>query len=346
MRPRGATHGLARARAGAGATIVAVALPGGFAKAASPLSYLTSSGAKADATLPLTVGLLGISTAVVVIVCVLVLTAIARGRARAADEVALTDGTPAWWVYFGVGLSTFVLACALVWTVRVLAMVNAPPGPAALTIEVTGNQWWWKARYLDDDVSRILTTANEIHIPAGKPVRIELLGADVIHSFWVPALAGKTDAIPGQVNTAWIEASAPGRYHGQCTEYCGLQHAHMAFDVIADPPDAFASWLDAQLAPAPAATSDALKRGEHDFEFRCGACHTVRGTAAGGTSGPDLTHLMSRASIAAGAAPNNAGMLAAWIANPQAIKPGTRMPTLQLAGSEIGDIATYLATLR
>jgi cytochrome c oxidase subunit 2 len=227
----------------------------------------------------------------------------------------------------------------------VLARVNAPPGPAALTIEVTGQQWWWKARYLDENPSRILTTANEIHIPVGKPVRIELLGADVIHSFWVPTLAGKTDAIPGQVNTAWIEASAPGRYRGQCAEYCGAQHAHMGFDIVADPPDAFAKWLDAQLAPALEPTSEESKQGERDFEFHCGACHTVRGTMAGGTVGPDLTHIMSRQSIAADAAPNSESMLAAWIANPQAIKPGTHMPTLQLPGRKIGDISAYLATL-
>jgi cytochrome c oxidase subunit 2 len=312
--------------------------------AEKPLSYLRSAGAKADATLPLTFGLLAISIAVVAIVCVLVLVAIfrARGRGGAAAEV---DGRAASWVYFGVALSSFVLVCALVWTVRVLARVNAPPGPAALTIEVTGQQWWWKARYLDEDPSRILTTANEIHIPVGKPVRIELLGADVIHSFWVPTLAGKTDAIPGQVNTAWIEASAPGRYRGQCAEYCGAQHAHMGFDIVADPPDAFAKWLDAQLAPAPEPMSEKSKQGERDFEFHCGACHTVRGTMAGGTVGPDLTHVMSRRSIAADAAPNSESMLAAWIANPQAIKPGTHMPTLQLPGRKIGDISAYLATL-
>jgi cytochrome c oxidase subunit 2 len=339
-----AAHRGAHAFACACAT-AAFAFSGDTAQAEPPLSYLHAAGAKADATLPLTVGLLVISIAVVAIVCVLVIVAVARSRTRTGGDVVAIDSSAAWWVYFGVAVSTFVLACALVWTVRVLAVVNAPPGPAAFTIEVTGSQWWWKARYLDDDASRILTTANEIHVPVGKPVRIELLGADVIHSFWVPALAGKTDAIPGQVNTAWIEASAPGRYHGQCTEYCGLQHAHMAFDVVADPPDVFASWRDAQLAPAVEAASDELKRGEHDFEFRCGACHTVRGTAAGGTVGPDLTHLMSRQMIAAGAAPNNASMLAAWIANPQAIKPGTLMPTLQLTGPEIGDISQYLATL-
>jgi cytochrome c oxidase subunit 2 len=343
MSARVAAHRGARAFAAACA-IALLGLASGLAKAESPLSYLRSAGAKADTTLPLTWGLIVISAAVVVIVCALVLTAIARSRSRPAGDVAAADENASWWVYFGVLVSTFVLVVALVWTVRVLAVVNAPPGKPALTIEITGNQWWWKARYLNDDASKVLTTANEIHIPVGKPVRIQLLASDVIHSFWVPALAGKTDTIPGQVNTAWIEASQPGRYQGQCTEYCGLQHAHMAFDVVADAPDDFSRWLDAQLAPA-AAAPDAMSQGERDFVFHCGACHTVRGTEAGGTVGPDLTHLMSRRTIAAGAAPNNAGNLAAWIANPQAIKPGTHMPTLQLAGPQIGDISAYLATL-
>ena len=311
----------------------------------SPLSYLTSAGAKADATLPLTWGLIAISAAVVVIVAVLVLAALARSRSRAAAPVVDDDARATSWVYIGVGISTCVLVVALVWTVRVLAVVNAPPGRSALTIEITGNQWWWKARYLNDDPSKVLTTANEIHIPVGKPVRLTLLGGDVIHSFWVPALAGKTDTIPGQVNTAWLEASAPGRYRGQCTEFCGAQHAHMGFDVVAEAPDAFADWLDAQLAPAGSASGEAMQRGEHAFVFRCGACHTVRGTEAGGTVGPDLTHLMSRQTIAAGTLPNNASTLAAWIANPQALKPGTHMPTLQLTGPEIGDISAWLATL-
>jgi cytochrome c oxidase subunit 2 len=309
---------------------------------APPLSYLHASGARADLTLPLTIGLLAISVAVVVVVSILLLVALMRRRA--SERAAVADA--AWWVYAGVGLSTFVLTIALVWTVRVLARVNAPATAPAVTIEVTAQQWWWKARYLDSDPSRTLTTANEIHIPVGQPVRIELVGADVIHSFWIPALAGKTDAIPGQRNVTWIEADEPGRYRGQCTEYCGAQHAHMGFEVVAESPADFARWRDAQLAPAAEPSSDALARGRHDFEFRCGACHTVRGTEAGGTTGPDLTHVMSRQTIAAGTLPNSPATLAAWIANPQSQKPGTLMPNLQLSGDEVGAIDAWLATLR
>jgi cytochrome c oxidase subunit 2 len=308
---------------------------------AQPLSYLRASGSRADLTLPLTWGLLAISIAVVAVVSILLLVALMRRRA-AAGEIA---GDAAGWVYAGVGISAFVLTIALVWTVRVLAHVNAPQGEPALTIEVTAQQWWWKARYLDADPSKTLTTANEIHIPVGQPVRVELIGADVIHSFWIPALAGKTDAIPGQRNVTWIEADEPGRYRGQCTEYCGAQHAHMGFEVVAESPGDFARWRDLQLAPAPEPASDALARGRHDFEFRCGACHTVRGTEAGGTTGPDLTHVMSRQMIAAGTLPNSPATIAAWIANPQSQKPGTLMPNLQLSGDEVGAIDAWLATL-
>ena len=216
----------------------------------------------------------------------------------------------------------------------------------ALTIEVTGQQWWWKVRYLSDDPSRIFTTANEIHIPTGEPVRIELIGADVIHSFWVPPLSGKTDAIPGQTNVTWLEADRPGRYRGQCTEYCGVQHAHMGFEVVAQSPGEFDAWWDAQLKPAATADRRPANAAPTLFSYHCGACHTVRGTEAGGAIAPDLTHLMSRATIAAGTLPNNAGNLSGWIADPQAIKPGTLMPIVYLSGPELNDIRAYLQTLK
>jgi cytochrome c oxidase subunit 2 len=311
---------------------------------AAPLSYLTSHGAKADATLPLTTGLAVISVAVILIVTALLLAGVIRRRAP-QTAVQIDDRDASAWLYIGVGASTFFLVVALVWTVRVLGAINAPAAAPAFTIEVTGQQWWWKAHYLDADPSREIVTANELHIPVGKPVRIQLVGADVIHSFWVPALGGKTDAIPGQLNNTWIEADHAGRFRGQCTEYCGEQHAHMGFDVVAESDADFEQWRSRQREPAAPAV-DATKTGETAFVFRCGACHTVRGTEAGGTAGPDLTHLMSRASIAADSLPNDAGSLAAWLANPQAIKPGNHMPMLQLSGAELGAIDAYLVTLK
>jgi cytochrome c oxidase subunit 2 len=217
-----------------------------------------------------------------------------------------------------------------------------------VTIEVTGQQWWWKARYLNEsDPSAVLTTANEIHIPTGEPVRVKLIGADVIHSFWVPQLTGKTDAIPGQTNEMWLEAEKPGRYRGQCTEYCGWQHAHMAVFVIAEPRADFEKWLTAQLQPAPSPPGGSeAARGEQLFVDHCGVCHKVLGTEAGGTVGPDLTHVMSRATIAAGTLPNTIGNLSGWIANPQTIKPGALMPNLYLSGPELQGIRSFLLTLK
>ncbi|HEX4113014.1 MAG TPA: cytochrome c oxidase subunit II [Stellaceae bacterium] len=314
----------------------------------TPLSYLVGFGIKAYPVTSLTWGLLIISVVVTVIITVLVLVGIwlKRIRVAAPADTPPASGAPGGsWIVIGVGISSLALLGSLVWTVVVLAAINAPPRKPGLTIEVTGQQWWWKARYLSDDASRILTTANEFHIPTGVPVRVKLIGADVIHSFWVPALAGKTDTIPGQTNETWIEANAPGRYEGQCTEYCGAEHGHMQFYIVAESPDRFRAWWNAQLEPAPPPSSDQLAQGERLFVFHCGACHTVRGTMAGGSVAPDLTHLMSRKTIAAGTLPNTVANLSGWIANPQAIKPDTLMPTLYLSGPELTDIRSFLQTL-
>ncbi len=324
-------------------------LAAGAAEADPPMSYLTGFGAKAYPVAALTWGVLAISIIVVITIAALVIAAIRRGRARAAalapsHILPERGGVP--WVIWGTGISSLVLLATVVWTVEVLAQVSGPPSKAPLTIEVTGKQWWWQVRYLNADPSRIITTANEIHIPVGQPVRVFLIGADVIHSFWIPALTGKTDAIPGQTNTMWLEADRPGTYRGQCTEYCGEQHAHMAAFVVAESPDAFQTWWDEQLRDAPPPSTAQQVQGEVDVVYRCGACHTVRGTGAGGTVAPDLTHLMSRQTIAAGALENTTASLAGWIGNPQAIKPGTRMPVLNLSGPELGDILAYLKTLR
>jgi cytochrome c oxidase subunit II len=314
----------------------------------TPLSFLQGFGTKADTILSLTWGLLIISIVVVVIIAGLVLAGILVQRSRiepAADApLSIRDGGPGW-IALGIGITSIVLIGSVVWTVMTLAAVNGPPSGPALTIEVTGNQWWWKVRYLSDNAARVFTTANEIHIPVGQPVRVRLIGADVIHSFWVPALTGKTDTIPGQINVTWIEANQPGRYEGQCTQYCGVEHSRMQFYVVAEPPAQFRDWWEAQLKPAAAPQSAAAARGEQLFVFHCGSCHAVRGTPAGGTVAPDLTDLMSRGTIAAGALPNNVADLSGWIANPQGIKPGTLMPTLYLSGPDLNDIRSYLVTL-
>ena len=316
----------------------------------TPLSYLSGFGIKAYPVTALTWGLLIISVSVVVIVTTLVLWGVLARRQpeQSIGDVAVERrGTGLGWLGLGVGISAVLLLISVVWTMAVLAKVSAPPpGSNPLTIEVTGQQWWWKARYLNADPSKVLTTADEFHIPVGRPVRVKLIGADVIHSFWVPALTGKTETIPGQTNVTWLEADKPGRYRGQCTEYCGQQHAHMALFVIAESPAAFDKWLQDQLKSAPAPASPALVQDQEVFVQRCGACHTVRGSMAGGSVAPDLTHLMSRTTLAAGTLPNTPGALAGWIADPQGQKPGTKMPNLYLSGQELTAVTTYLQTLK
>jgi cytochrome c oxidase subunit II len=321
------------------------------AHAATPLNYLVGYGTKAYPVVGLTWGLLIIAIIVSLIFIILVplgtwLRRHPRGNLALEAIPVERRGSGLRWLTIGIALSSVAVIASLVWTMSVLANVNSPHGPAALTIEVTGQQWWWKAQYLNSDPSKILTTANEIHIPVGEPVRVKLIGADVIHSFWVPALTGKTDTIPGQINETWLEAAKPGRYRGQCTQYCGWQHAHMAFFVTAESPDKFQAWLNHQLQDAPAATSPETQKGEQLFQAHCGLCHAVRGTMAHGTLAPDLTHLMSRETLAAGTLPNTPGNLAGWVANPQSIKPGVNMPDLYLSGPELNAITSYLRTLQ
>ncbi|WP_225768547.1 cytochrome c oxidase subunit II [Inquilinus sp. Marseille-Q2685] len=230
------------------------------------------------------------------------------------------------------------------WTGKGLAALGERP---ALTLKVTASQWWWQVQYEDDQPSRVLTTANEIHIPVGEPVQIKLEATDVIHSFWVPQLTGKGDLIPGRQNVITVKADAPGRYRGQCAEFCGLQHAKMALLVIAEPRAEFDAWREAQLAPAAEPQEAEARRGRDVFLSRpCLMCHQIRGTSAGARSGPELTHFASRETIAAGVLPMTRGALAAWIADPQAVKPGSNMPRVRLDADELNALVAYLEALK
>lgn len=320
------------------------------AVAEPPLSYLHTAGPAADPATALTWAMLILSILVTLVVATLVVVAAWTHRSgvepiaiRHVEVTRRGDGVR--WIWIGVGVSSVLLLATAIWTVMVLAAIARPNATPALTIEVTGNQWWWQARYLSDDPGQVFATANEIHIPVGRPVRVRLATQDVIHSFWVPALAGKTDTIPGRTNITWLEADRPGRYAGQCTEYCGEQHAHMAFTVFADPPAAFEAWRRRQLVDAPPPATPEAVEGQQLVVEHCGACHTIRGTEAGGMAGPDLTHLMSRTTLASGAVANTPGGLSGWIGNPQAIKPGTKMPTLLLSGPQLAAVRAYLLTL-
>lgn len=241
-------------------------------------------------------------------------------------------------------LLLFVLLIASFITGRALAgFRNNDP----VMIQLIGHQWWWEVRYLDPIASQHLITANEIHIPVGRPVRFELTSRDVIHSFWVPNLHGKRDLIPGKVNETWVQADREGLFRGQCAEYCGWQHAHMAMIVIAEAPEAFAAWLDSQRKPGRAPDTLARTRGQQVFlNSSCVTCHTVRGTDAGAQVAPDLTHVGSRKTIAAGTLINTRANLAAWIVDSQKSKPGNYMPQHNLASADVDALVSYIESLQ
>jgi cytochrome c oxidase subunit II len=322
---------------------------GARAATAPPLSYVQTFGTAGDPVTRLGWGLVVISVVVFVLVTLALLGGILRRRPRVPEyELAVRrDAGGMGWLYVGVSITIVVLAVCAVWTMLTLRAIAMPGAADQMKLHVTGTQWWWRVQYQASDPSRAFTTANEIHIPVGQPVKVELSSEDVIHSFWVPQLSGKIDMIPGQTNELWLQASQPGTYRGQCGEFCGAQHAHMAMLVVAQQPEDFATWRDRQLQPAAApAPGSPGENGERLFVSRCGACHTVRGTDAGGILGPDLTHLMERTTVAAGALPNTPGNLAAWISNPQSIKPGTRMPPPSITPAELQQVVAYLQTLR
>jgi cytochrome c oxidase subunit 2 len=212
---------------------------------------------------------------------------------------------------------------------------------------VTAYDWWWKVSYDDNaDSSQPFVTANEIHIPAGIPVRVKLKSADVIHTFWVPRLAGKTQAIPGQTNEQWIQADAPGVYRGQCSQFCGAQHAHMAFEVVAQDRAGFDAWAAQQSRQALTPSDASAKAGHALFMDKCAGCHAVRGSDATGALAPDLTHLNSRRLIAAGTLSNDANNQLAWITEAQRFKPDSLMPSIALDREDAANLSAYLATLK
>ena len=246
----------------------------------------------------------------------------------------------------GVVFPVVVLSALLVYTLVLARGIVGPADPSALRIEVIGEQWWWRVRYLDAGGNLDFVSANELRIPAGAPVELTLKSDDVIHSFWVPNLAGKIDMIPGRTTRLAVQAQRPGVFRGQCAEYCGGPHAKMAFYVIAEAPQAFAAWRERQRGIAKDAVTDAARKGRALFLSHCSTCHTVRGTEAAGTLGPDLTHLAGRMSLAAGILPNDTVMLARWIDSSQQLKPGNLMPSMDVfSADELSALVAYLGSL-
>lgn len=257
-----------------------------------------------------------------------------------AAEPGLRRGLTGWVALIAAGLVALTTVSFLV------DRSLAETGPDPLRVKVTANQWWWQVEYQGDLPAENVVTANELRLPVGRPAVIELRANDVIHSFWVPNLSGKEDLIPGRVNYIPIRPLKIGDFRGQCAEFCGLQHAKMAFDVKVEAPAAFEQWRRAQIASAANPVTAQAVLGKQVFNSKaCVMCHRIQGTDAGGTVGPDLTHLMSRAHIAAGTLPNGRGSLQAWIADPQGVKPGTRMPRVALSADELNAVVSYLETL-
>jgi cytochrome c oxidase subunit 2 len=240
-----------------------------------------------------------------------------------------------------VGLLTWMVAASF------LADRRLHAGDDALSVRITAKQWWWQVDYLDPDPTKQFTTANELRLPRDRTVKVELRAGDVIHSFWVPNLSGKEDLVPGHANAILLTPRVAGRFRGQCAEFCGLQHAHMALDVQVDTPVAFERWKQRQLQPARVPTSPDARLGAAVFaSTACASCHAIRGTDAGSHVGPDLTHLASRRTLAAGALPMDRGSLAAWIADPQHFKPGANMPAVPLSPSQSAGVVEYLMELQ
>lgn len=309
-------------------------------------SSLRPQGPAADRIADLGWFLIGTLSIVFIIVTALALLPIARRRDDSAADLRSSTDAGTRLVIGGVAVTIGILSVIFVLTLSNLESLSTARGH--LTIEVTGHQWWWEVRYPDPDARRVVTTANEIHIPVGRRVQLKVTSSDVIHSFSVPQLAGMRDMIPGRTNTLWLEADAAGKYRGQCTEYCGLQHAKMVLYVIAEPEEQFAAWLERQRRPAAAPTDPAAVRGQAVYlRAECGRCHTLRVPGLPSTSAPvapDLTHLASRRRVA-GWLENTPVNLEKWILDPQVFKPGAKMPASRFDERDLAAVVTYLRTL-
>jgi cytochrome c oxidase subunit 2 len=257
-------------------------------------------------------------------------------------DVGLNRSLKLWAAIIVAGLT--VLITASFFAERSLASARLRQ---AMVVRVTGHQWWWRIEYRDPVTGKWIETANELHLPVDGTARIELGSADVIHSFWVPNVAGKMDVIPGRSNTIFVTPRRTGWFRGQCAEFCGSQHAHMAFDVKVETPAVFGAWLKGQAANAVQPTDLASQRGMAIVNGgQCAMCHVVRGGEAAGRAGPDLTHVGARRSVAAGTLPMSRGALQGWIAQPQALKPGSMMPPVALAPADADAVSRYLLSLK
>lgn len=312
-------------------------------------SALDSHGPAADSLERMFWIFVAVLATVWLLTMVALLLSLRRRRPADADPLATDPGTERRMtitvsVAVGLTLVTVVSLTGLSYAAQKVLFAHKE---GTLTLLVTGRQWWWQVTYEDSQPSRVFTTANEIHIPVGEPVLVKLESSDVIHSFWIPNLTGKMDAITGRQNQIQIQADRAGFYRGQCAEFCGLQHAHMGLLVIAEPKEEFERWRNRQIASAPPPDDPERQLGMGIFLSKpCTMCHQIRGTDAGGKIAPDLTHVGSRRYIAAGTLEMTRGNIAAWIVDPHGIKPGVNMPTIQLEPDEVQPLASYLEGLK
>lgn len=285
--------------------------------------------------------------AIVYAAVMITLAIVVRGR-RGQDEATVEEEAGVRRVVVGATATTLgVLLVTLILDFTIGRHIMHGEPANVLTVELTGHQWWWEVEYADTVAQNRVMLANEIHLPVGRVVRISLISHDVIHSFWVPNLGGKKDLIPGHDNELWLRPEREGVYRAQCAEFCGLQHANMALFVVVESPGKFDAWMAQQRLPAPTPDDSLLARGRDVVERgSCAVCHAVRGTSAAGRVGPDLTHVASRLSLAAGTLRNSRATLAGWIADPQSIKPGAQMPPQSLGAADLRAVLAYLETLR
>ena len=291
-----------------------------------------------------------IVVAAVVYVAVLV-ALLWSARRRRDGSVATTDpareAAAHRWVFGGAVVTVAILFVSLVYDLALGHSLTSRDTNVMLSVRVIGHQWWWEVEYEDPVPQNRVRTANELHVPVGVPVALKLESQDVIHSFWAPSIAGKKDLIPGHHNELYFQADTAGLYRVQCAEFCGLQHANMAMYVTAESREKFAAWLDAQRKPAPVPADTLAQRGRLVFETAsCVTCHSITGTTAYGHVGPDLTHIATRSSLAAGTLSNTRGNLAGWIVDPQRIKPGVLMPSNALDPADLQALLAYLTTLK
>ena len=287
------------------------------------------------------------------IVCVVVLAFVAAalfrnvGRGSSVNIPAAPERSLTRSVWAATAVTVVILLMLLVASIWAERGVEPPQVTSAVTINIVGHQWWWEIEYDDSAPSQRVLTANEMHIPINRPIVLNVTSKDVIHSFWVPNLQGKRDLVPGYITAISFQADRPGVFRGQCAEFCGLQHAHMALDVVAEADADFQRWLDGMRKPAPSPGSEEERRGHDVFmNRRCAGCHAINGTEAHGQVGPDLTHIGSRSTIGAGTLPNNPEQMHAWVNNPQTSKPGNQMPPNPLADEDGRALVAYLELLK